>query len=134
MDVIKTEVEVDPLALEASDDTDEEEKKCILESVQVFPQIKMECEDNSYDLTSGMKYEAQEGNLSHLEVTGMKTECGDHNYDIETQLNVEDTTSVPTSFPMVKCEVEKDSFDLDTVQQKQKMEEYIEEDEVSSGS
>ncbi|XP_069670160.1 uncharacterized protein [Periplaneta americana] len=130
MDVIKTELEVDPLALETSDDTDEEEKKCILESVHISTQMKTECEDNSYHLTSGMKAEAKEGNLSHLELMVTNTECWYNNYDIKTEMNLEDASPVPTSFPMVKSEVDEDSSDLDRVQQEQKMEASIEDDEV----
>ncbi|XP_069670257.1 uncharacterized protein [Periplaneta americana] len=106
MNVIKAELEVDPLALETSDDSDEKEKKCVLKSVQKSTQIKIEGEDNIYDLASEMKYESQEGNLSHLEVTDMKAECGDNNYVIKTEIKVENTTPVPTSFPVVKSEVD----------------------------
>ncbi|XP_069673143.1 uncharacterized protein [Periplaneta americana] len=60
MDVIKAELKVDPLALETSEDTDKEEKKPILEGVQISTQIKRECDDNSCNLISGMKYETQE--------------------------------------------------------------------------
>ncbi|XP_069673145.1 uncharacterized protein [Periplaneta americana] len=59
MDVIKAELKVDPLALETSEDTDKEEKKPILEGVQISTQIKRECDDNSCNLISGMKYETQ---------------------------------------------------------------------------
>ncbi|KAJ4425842.1 hypothetical protein ANN_27468 [Periplaneta americana] len=106
MDEIKAELEVDPLALETSDDSDEKEKKCILETVLLSTQIKIEGEDNIYDLASEMNYEFQEGNLSHLEVTDMKTECRDNNYVIKTEIKVENTTPVPTSFPVVKSEVD----------------------------
>ncbi|XP_069670254.1 uncharacterized protein PF3D7_1120000-like isoform X2 [Periplaneta americana] len=132
MDVIKAELEVDPLALETSDDSDEKEKKCILESVQISTQIKIEGEDNIYDLSSEMKYESQEGNLSHLEVTDMKTECRDNNHVIKTEIKVEDTTPVRTSFPMVKSEVDEDSSDLDRVHQEQKMEASTEDNEMFS--
>ncbi|KAJ4425953.1 hypothetical protein ANN_27579 [Periplaneta americana] len=80
MDVIKTEPKVDPLAIQTNDNTDveQEEKKAV----------------------------SEEGNLSHLEVSDMKTECGDHNYDIKTEIKVEDSTPVAISFPMVKSEVD----------------------------
>ncbi|XP_069670056.1 uncharacterized protein [Periplaneta americana] len=60
MDVIKAELEVDPLALETNHGIDENEKKHILEGVQISSQIKIECEDNSCDFTSEMKHEAKE--------------------------------------------------------------------------
>ncbi|XP_069669764.1 uncharacterized protein [Periplaneta americana] len=54
MDVIKAEQEVDPLSLETSDDTDEDEKKPVLKHVTG---IKEEYEDQSHDLTSEIKFE-----------------------------------------------------------------------------
>ncbi|XP_069673017.1 uncharacterized protein PF3D7_1120000-like isoform X3 [Periplaneta americana] len=47
---------------------------------------------------------SEEGNLSHLQVTDMKTECVDQSYDIKSEIKVEDTTPVPISFHMVKTE------------------------------
>ncbi|XP_069670033.1 zinc finger protein 665-like isoform X1 [Periplaneta americana] len=104
MDVIKTEPKVDPLAIQMNDYTDveQEEKKPV----------------------------SEEGNLSHLEVTDMKTECGNHNYDIITEIKVEDTTPVAFSYPIVKSEVDEDLFDVDRVQQELKAEISSEEEEV----
>ncbi|XP_069671201.1 uncharacterized protein [Periplaneta americana] len=47
---------------------------------------------------------SEERNLSHLQVTDMKTECVDPSYDIKSEIKVEDTTPVPITFPMVKTE------------------------------
>ncbi|KAJ4425379.1 hypothetical protein ANN_27994 [Periplaneta americana] len=61
MDVIKAELEVDPLSLETSDNTDEDEKKPILEERNLVDQpvtgIKQEYVDQSHDLTSEIKFE-----------------------------------------------------------------------------
>ncbi|KAJ4425375.1 hypothetical protein ANN_27990 [Periplaneta americana] len=61
MDVIKAELEVDPLSVETSDDTDEDEKKPILEERSLVDQlvtgIKEEYVDQSHGLTSEIKFE-----------------------------------------------------------------------------
>ncbi|XP_069670407.1 uncharacterized protein [Periplaneta americana] len=48
---------------------------------------------------------SEEGDLSHLQVAGIKTECVDHSYDLTSEVKVEDTPD-PVSFPIVKSEVE----------------------------
>ncbi|XP_069690454.1 uncharacterized protein [Periplaneta americana] len=96
MDLIKMEPEVDPLDLQAH--------------------------DNTY----GIK---KEGNISHLEVTGIKTECMDQNYEIKSEIKVEDAP-VPTSFVFMKSEVDEDLFDVHRVQQEQRVEVSSEGDEV----
>ncbi|XP_069672829.1 uncharacterized protein [Periplaneta americana] len=101
IDLIKMESEVDPLDLQL---------------------------DNTYKLEEN-KSSSKEGNLSHLEVTGMKTECVDHSYEIKSEIKVEDTP-IPTSFVFVRCEVDEDVFDLGRVKQEQKVEVSSEEDEV----
>ncbi|KAJ4425667.1 hypothetical protein ANN_27863 [Periplaneta americana] len=101
MDLIKMKPEVDPLDIQAHDDT-------------------YEIEEN--------KNSSEEGKLSHLEVTGMKAECVDHSYDIKTEIKVEDTP-VPTSFGFVKSEDEEEFFDLNRVQQERKVE-VCSEDEL----
>ncbi|XP_069670140.1 zinc finger protein ZFP2-like [Periplaneta americana] len=105
MDLIKKEPEVDPLGLQHNTYKIEENNTLSKESSSLF-----------------------------LEVTDMKTECGDQNYDIKTEIKVEHTTPVPTSFPMVKSEVDEDLFDVDIVQQEQKVEIPSKEDEVFSES
>ncbi|KAJ4425943.1 hypothetical protein ANN_27569 [Periplaneta americana] len=103
MDLIKMEPEFDPLDLQAHD-------------------TKYEIGDNEAS--------SEEGNLSQLEVTGMKTECMDHSYEIKSEIKVEDTP-VPISFSVVKSEVDEDFVDLDRVQQEQKVQvSSEEEDEV----
>ncbi|XP_069670746.1 uncharacterized protein [Periplaneta americana] len=85
--------------------------------------------DNRYEM-EGNKALSKEGNLSHLEVSGMKTECVDQSYDIKSEIKVEDATPVPISFPVVKSEVDEDLSDVDRVQQEQEVEVSSEEDEV----
>ncbi|XP_069670288.1 zinc finger protein 233-like isoform X5 [Periplaneta americana] len=102
MDLIKMEPDVDPLHLQAHGN-------------------KYEIEEN--------KASSEEGKVSHLEVTGMKAECMDHSYEIKSEINV-DETPLPTSVVFVKSEVDEDLFDVDGVQQEQKVEVSSEEDEV----
>ncbi|XP_069670287.1 zinc finger protein 664-like isoform X4 [Periplaneta americana] len=102
MDLIKKEPEVDPLHLQAHSNT-------------------CEIEEN--------KASSEEGKVSRLEVTGMKAECMDHSYEIKSEIKVEDTP-LPTSVVFVKSEVDEDMFDVDRVQQEQKVEVSSEEDEV----
>ncbi|XP_069672840.1 uncharacterized protein [Periplaneta americana] len=101
MDAIKTEPEVDPLGVQLCDDTIKEEENPL----------------------------PDEANLPHLKVTVTKTKCVDHSCDLNSEIKVEDTP-LPGSFPVVKCEVDEDLFDLDGVQQEQKVELSSEEAEV----
>ncbi|KAJ4425818.1 hypothetical protein ANN_27444 [Periplaneta americana] len=111
MDGIKMEPGVDPLDLQPHDNT---------------------CRIRENTTSS------EEGNLSHLQVAGIKTECEDHSYDLTSEIKVEDTPE-PVSSPIVKSELEstsvpfifatEDSFDLDTVQQEKKVEISSKEDE-----
>ncbi|XP_069684419.1 uncharacterized protein [Periplaneta americana] len=59
MDMIKTEPEVDPLAIQTSDNTDLEEKKPFSEEVNLLnlqsTEMKKEYVDHSYDLTSNTR-------------------------------------------------------------------------------
>ncbi|KAJ4425913.1 hypothetical protein ANN_27539 [Periplaneta americana] len=75
-----------------------------------------------------------EGNLSHMDMTGIKTECVDQSYDIKSEIKVEDIAPVPMSFIVVKSEVDEDLFDVGRVQQKQKVEVSSKEDEVLTES
>ncbi|XP_069669306.1 uncharacterized protein [Periplaneta americana] len=93
--------------------------------------LGLQLHDNTYEM-EGNEPLSEEGNLSHLEMTGMKTECGDYNYDINAEMKVEDSIRMSTRFPMMKSEVYEDSFDLDRVQQEQKVEASTEEDKVLS--
>ncbi|XP_069670164.1 zinc finger protein 664-like isoform X2 [Periplaneta americana] len=101
MDVIKTEPEVDPLAILSSDNTDTDEKKPLTE----------------------------EGNLLDVQLIGMKTEYADYSCDVKSEIKVEDCP-VPISFPVVKTEVVEDSSDLERVKQQQKVKVSPVEDEV----
>ncbi|XP_069670651.1 probable serine/threonine-protein kinase kinX isoform X4 [Periplaneta americana] len=60
--------------------------------------------DDTYEM-EGNEPLSEERNLSHLEVSGMKTESVDQSYDQKSEMKVEDTTPVPINFPMVKSEV-----------------------------
>ncbi|XP_069672016.1 uncharacterized protein [Periplaneta americana] len=98
--------------------------------------IKMEFEADPLDLqphNDTYKTE-EEGNLPHLEMSGMKTECVDQSCDIKSEIKIEDDTPVPFSFPMAKTEVDEDLLDVDRVQKEQKVEVSLEEDEVLSES
>ncbi|XP_069671810.1 uncharacterized protein [Periplaneta americana] len=135
MDMIKMEPEVDPLGLQPHDNTHEtEENKALSEERNLLNlQVggtKTECTDHSCDLTSDinvpfsfslvktevedspmpinspvLKSEVDEGNMSHLEMTGMKTEYLGQSYDIKTEIKVEDTP-VRISFPVVKSGID----------------------------
>ncbi|XP_069670740.1 uncharacterized protein [Periplaneta americana] len=80
MDVVKVEIQADPLGLQPYDNTYKTEEEMAL---------------------------LEEGNLSHLEVTAVKTECVDQSYDIKSEIKVEDATPVPISFPVVKTEFDQ---------------------------
>ncbi|KAJ4425919.1 hypothetical protein ANN_27545 [Periplaneta americana] len=76
MDVIKIESEIDPLALERSNNTDVVEQNSL----------------------------SQEGNSLDLHMTKIKTECMDHSYDLKSEVTFEET-SVPFDFAIVKSEI-----------------------------
>ncbi|XP_069670275.1 uncharacterized protein [Periplaneta americana] len=95
--------------------------------------IKMEPEYDSLDLQHDGTYKIEENissskeeDLSHPEMMGLKA---DHTYEIKSEIKVEDSP-VPTSFAYVKCEVDDDLLDEDRVQQEEKVEVSLEEDEV----
>ncbi|XP_069669962.1 uncharacterized protein [Periplaneta americana] len=77
MDVIKKEPEVDPLAIQWSDETDTDEKKPL----------------------------SEEGNLLDFHVTGIKTESVSRSYELTSEIKVEDT-AVQTDFVTTKCKAE----------------------------
>ncbi|XP_069669645.1 uncharacterized protein [Periplaneta americana] len=79
MDVIKAEFEVHPLSPETSDDTDEHEKKPVLE----------------------------ERNYVDQHVTGIKEEYVDQSHDLTSEIKFEEDP-VPITFPMVKREPEEE--------------------------
>ncbi|XP_069670429.1 uncharacterized protein [Periplaneta americana] len=117
MDEIKMEPEVDLFGLQRHDSTCEKRENADL---------------------------SEDGNLSHLEVAGIKAEFVDRYYDLTSEIKVEDTpqpfsfpkvkaevesTPVPITSPMVKSEVDEDPLDLDRVQQEEKVEVTSKEDE-----
>ncbi|XP_069672773.1 uncharacterized protein [Periplaneta americana] len=98
MDVIKMDPEVDPLAMQTSDS---EEKKPLLEEV----------------------------NLWKLHSTRIKSECEDHTSVVKFE-----ESQAPPAFHMVKCEVEEEMKDLDTIKEEPKVGITTEETELSTGS
>ncbi|XP_069669532.1 uncharacterized protein [Periplaneta americana] len=103
MEVIKKEPELDPLAIESSDKTDEDEKKPL----------------------------SQKENFLDLHVARIKTECVDHSYDLTLKTKVE-KTAVATDFVSAKCKAEEELCDLDTVKDELKLEITTEENEILS--
>ncbi|KAJ4425822.1 hypothetical protein ANN_27448 [Periplaneta americana] len=70
------------------------------------------------------------GKLPHLQVVDIKTECVDHSYDFTSEIKVEDfrmvkseveDTSESVIYPVVKYEVDENLFDMDRVQQEEKV-------------
>ncbi|XP_069669364.1 uncharacterized protein [Periplaneta americana] len=86
MDVTNMEPEVDPLAVQMSDNTNVEEKKPL----------------------------SEEGNLFSEHMIRIKEECVDQSYDITSDMKVEET-QMPVNFHFVKCEPQEQSCSLDTV-------------------
>ncbi|XP_069672965.1 uncharacterized protein [Periplaneta americana] len=101
MDVIKEEPEVDPLAIQRSDNSDTAEKKLL----------------------------SEEGNLLAVHVAEIKMECVDHSYDFTAGFRVEET-AVPANFVTTKCEAEEELCSLDTVKDDLKVEVMREENEI----
>ncbi|KAJ4426022.1 hypothetical protein ANN_27649 [Periplaneta americana] len=66
-----------------------------------------------------------EVNLLDLHVTGIKTECVDQGYELQFE---------ETAVPMVKCEAEEGTCDVDTVKEELKLEITAEEDEFFTES
>ncbi|XP_069697116.1 uncharacterized protein [Periplaneta americana] len=104
MDVIKAEPEVDPLAIEASDDTGLEEKPL-----------------------------SQEGNSWNPLLTKIKTKCEDHSHDVTSGMKLEDT-AVPIISPVMKYEAEEESCDVDIVKEELWMQATTQESEVMAES
>ncbi|XP_069670970.1 uncharacterized protein [Periplaneta americana] len=107
MDVIKTESEVNPLAME-------EEENC-----------KIDIEEK--------KPLSQEGNLLDLQVTEIKTECLDHGYDETVGMKYEETP-LPVNIFVMKCEVEEESYYLETGKENTKSEVTVEGEGVLTDS
>ncbi|XP_069671101.1 oocyte zinc finger protein XlCOF20-like isoform X3 [Periplaneta americana] len=105
MDVIKTEHEFDPLAIETSDNTDMEEKKP----------------------------ESEELNLLNLSTTATKTECNDNSSAVSSEIKFEEIL-VPNNFPVVKCEDQPEFCELNTRKEELEPEVTPEENEVSTES
>ncbi|XP_069671102.1 uncharacterized protein [Periplaneta americana] len=103
MDVIKTEHEFDPLAIETSDNTDMEEKKP----------------------------ESEELNLLNLSTTATKTECNDNSSAVSSEIKFEEIL-VPNNFPVVKCEDQPEFCELNTRKEELEPEVTPEENEVST--
>ncbi|XP_069673158.1 oocyte zinc finger protein XlCOF6.1-like isoform X2 [Periplaneta americana] len=95
--------------------------------------IKIEPDINPLLIQSSDKEEkkplSKEGNLLDLHVTRIKEECVDESYDHNPGIKFEEII-LPNSFLVVKCEDEEDVFDLDRVEEEQKLEVSSEKDEV----
>ncbi|XP_069670719.1 uncharacterized protein [Periplaneta americana] len=148
-DMLQSEPEVDPLAIQPSDRIYLQERKPLPEEGNILDvhvvRIKAECMDQNYDLTSEVKFEgipdpcnfpvvkceAEEDTLLDSHVTGIKTECGDHSYDLTSEMTfMEDIPS--DVFPMVKSESEEGSRDLDKVKEELKQEITTEQNDILS--
>ncbi|XP_069669282.1 uncharacterized protein [Periplaneta americana] len=105
MNVIKMEPGSDPLGIETSGITDIEEKKPL----------------------------SEEGNLSDLDVSKIKTECIDHRYNVKSEMTFEETAA-PIAFPVLKSEAEEEFCELDQVKEEVKLEVTAEENEVLTES
>ncbi|XP_069697024.1 THAP domain-containing protein 1-like isoform X5 [Periplaneta americana] len=101
MDVIKTEFEVDPLAVQSSRDTDDPS-------------------DDVWNLFA-----------PHVSQTTMKDT--DPSYALSCQVKIEETEE-EDKFPVVKCEIEDETFDMITVKEENGLEETIEGSEVLTES
>ncbi|XP_069669526.1 uncharacterized protein [Periplaneta americana] len=86
MDVVKMEGEIDPLAIEGSNDPDTEQQKPL----------------------------SEEGNVLDLQVTGIKTECVDHSYDVKTEMAFVETP-MSMDFLVMKNEVEEEAVKLELI-------------------
>ncbi|XP_069670081.1 protein GVQW3-like isoform X7 [Periplaneta americana] len=104
MDAIKKELEVDPLAIQSSDDTATDEK--------LLP---------------------EDGNLLDLHMGGIKTECVDHGCDLTSQIKIEET-AVPTNFATIMCKAEDETFGMARVKQENKLDVTTEKSEVLTES
>ncbi|XP_069672997.1 uncharacterized protein [Periplaneta americana] len=119
------EHEIDPLAVERSNNTDIEEQKPLPEEGNLLDLqvagIKTECMDHSYDVKTEttvnetpvptdfpiLKSEDQEENVLYLHMIQIKTECMDKSCDLKSEETF-DETPVPYDFPIVKCEVQEE--------------------------
>ncbi|KAJ4425850.1 hypothetical protein ANN_27476 [Periplaneta americana] len=117
MDLIEMETEDDSLKLD---------------SIKMEPELDpLDLQhDNTYRLEDN-KSSLEEGNLSHLEVAGMKASYVDQTYEIKSEIKVEDTP-LPVSIAFVKCEIDEDLLDVN--KQEQKAEVSSEEDEMLTES
>ncbi|XP_069670867.1 uncharacterized protein [Periplaneta americana] len=119
MDLIEMKPDVDPLDLQEHDNTYE------------IGENKASSEIGGTALSTkliNIKL-PKEGTSSHLKVTWIKTEYVNDGYDVKREIKVEDSPE-PTSFAFMTSEVDEDFFDVDRVQQEQKVEVSSEEGEV----
>ncbi|KAJ4425705.1 hypothetical protein ANN_27901 [Periplaneta americana] len=118
MDVIKTELEVDPLALDTSDDTDKDEKKPILENIIEATRVAQLAK--TLACRSGLPLEcgfdsrldfSEERNLVDQHVIGIKEEYDDQSQDLTSEIKFEEDP-VPIPFPVVKREPKEEQSDF----------------------
>ncbi|XP_069669983.1 uncharacterized protein [Periplaneta americana] len=103
MDVIKTEPEVDPLSVQSCD-------VAVKEEASPSP---------------------DEGTL--LDLTRIKEEFVDESYNLTSEIKYEEIL-FPNNFPVMKCETEEESCDLDAVKNELILEVTEEENEILSNS
>ncbi|XP_069673167.1 uncharacterized protein [Periplaneta americana] len=147
MDVIKLEREMDPLALERSNNTDVEDQKPLSEEGSVLDLqvtgMKRECIDHSYNVKTEMTFDetpvridfpvvkskVKEGNVLDLQMAEIKRECMDKSCDLKSEITF-DETPVSIGFPIVKSEIEEEAHELNKVEGEVILEVTAEEDEV----
>ncbi|XP_069697142.1 zinc finger protein 180-like isoform X4 [Periplaneta americana] len=145
MDVIKMEVEVDPLTVHTIDNGHVEEKKPLREEGNFFDfhmaDIKMECEDHGCDLTSEIKVEETTETAVPTNFVTLKCEaeeetsvqCNDPTRDLKWEVKVEESPE-PVALSVVKCEPQEEIFDVVKVKEEAKLEIMREESEVFTDS
>ncbi|XP_069669510.1 uncharacterized protein [Periplaneta americana] len=129
MDAIKTELEVDPLAVQSCDDEVKAEAYSSPDEGKLLnhhmSRIKKECVDDIYGHKSEIKFEeiilpnnfpavkseTEEVNSLLLCPSQIKTEYEDHSYDLTSEMKCEGT-SLPVRFPITKHEAEMARFDV----------------------
>ncbi|XP_069670336.1 uncharacterized protein [Periplaneta americana] len=100
MDLIKTEPKVDPLTIRTSHDRDVEDMKPL----------------------------SEEGNSLDPHITGVKMECLEDSYVLSSEIKLEENI-FPINFPVVKCETEENSCDVDILKKEVNMKIKAEEEE-----
>ncbi|XP_069669821.1 zinc finger protein 239-like isoform X1 [Periplaneta americana] len=83
--------------------------------------------------TEEKKSSTEEGDLLDLHVTRIKVECVDDSYNHTSEIKFEEII-LPNNFPVVKCEAEDESCELDQMEEEVKLKVTAKEDEVLTKS